>query len=115
MAKNKSLFKGRKKFNRAEMNSDMDGEGNKASHVQTKYNENVEMKLSWKQTFSPTILESKVPQKFLSTQIVFKSAASNSIFLSNYLNAVSIRKPFFATYCITMQSILVHLKTLMQI
>ena len=51
MAKNKSLFKGRKKFN-----SDMDGEGNKASHVQTKYNENVEMKLSWKQTFSPTIL-----------------------------------------------------------
>ena len=50
MAKNKSV---------------MDGEGNKASHVQTKYNENVEMKLSWKQTFSPTILESRVPQKFI--------------------------------------------------
>lgn len=65
MAKNKSVFKGRKKLNRAVMNSDMDGEGNKASHVQTKYNENVEMKLSWKQTFSPTILESRVPQKFI--------------------------------------------------
>ena len=36
MAKNKSVFKGRKKFNRAVINSDMDGEGNKASHVQTK-------------------------------------------------------------------------------
>ena len=34
MAKNKSPFKGRKKFNRAVMNSDMDGKGDKASHVQ---------------------------------------------------------------------------------
>ena len=34
MAKNKSPFRGRKKFNRAVMNSGMDGKGNKASHVQ---------------------------------------------------------------------------------
>ena len=31
MAKNKSPFRGRKKFNRAVMNSDMDGKGDKAS------------------------------------------------------------------------------------
>ena len=30
MAKNKSPFRGRKKFNRAVMNSDMDGKGDKA-------------------------------------------------------------------------------------
>ena len=67
MANNKSPFRGRKKFNRAVMNSDMDGKGNKASHVQGSATNAGEEKieLSWKQTFSPTILESKVPQKFL--------------------------------------------------
>lgn len=63
MTKNKSPFNKRKKsFSRATMN--MDGKGVTASHNQTTLNaDNIE--LSWKQTFSPTILESKVPQKFL--------------------------------------------------
>ena len=67
MAKNKSPFRGRKKFNRAVMNSGMDGKGNKASHVQGSTTNAGEEKieLSWKQTFSPTILESRVPQKFI--------------------------------------------------
>ena len=62
MTKNKSPFNKRKKsFSRATMN--MDGKGVTASHNQTTLNaDNIE--LSWKQTFSPTILESKVPQKF---------------------------------------------------
>ena len=69
MAKRKrnTPFGGRKKFNRAVMNSDMDGKGNKASHVQGSATNAGEEKieLSWKQTFSPTILESRVPQKFI--------------------------------------------------
>ena len=69
MAKRKrnTPFGGRKKFNRAVMNSDMDGKGDKASHVKvSKTNAGEEqIELSWKQTFSPTILESKVPQKFI--------------------------------------------------
>ena len=69
MAKRKrnTPFGGRKKFNRAVMNSDMDGKGDKASHVQgSSANAGEEqIELSWKQTFSPTILESRVPQKFI--------------------------------------------------
>ena len=52
MAKRKrnTPFGGRKKFNRAVMNSDMDGKGNKASHVQGSATNAGEEKieLSWK-------------------------------------------------------------------
>jgi hypothetical protein len=45
----------------------MNDKGNTASHMvsdKTQINSET-LELSWKQTFSPTILESKVPQKFL--------------------------------------------------
>ena len=66
MAKNKSPFRGRKKFNRAVMNSGMDGKGDKASHVQggTTNAGEERIELSWKQTFSPTILESRCLKSF---------------------------------------------------
>ena len=56
------INKRKKPFSRATMN--IDGKGVTASHNQTTLNAD-NIKLSWKQTFSPTILESKVPQKFL--------------------------------------------------
>ena len=67
MAKNKSPFNKRKKFNRAIMNSDVKADVNKATHVQDSTTTAGEerIQLSWKQTFSPTILESRVPQKFI--------------------------------------------------
>ena len=53
MAKRKrnTPFGGRKKFNRAVMNSDMDGKGDKASHVQGSSANAGEdqIELSWKQ------------------------------------------------------------------
>jgi hypothetical protein len=62
-----AVFNKTKKQNRAIYNDDL---GNtKASHVQTTQGNidewKEEIKLSWKQTFSPTILESRVPQRFI--------------------------------------------------
>ncbi len=58
-----TINKRKKTFSRTKMN--MDGRGVTASHNQTTVSNTENFELSWKQTFSPTILESKVPQKFL--------------------------------------------------
>ena len=55
----------------------------------------------------------KVPQNFLSIQIVFKSAASNSSFLSHLHNSASGN--YFCHILDHKSSILVHLKNLKQI